>query len=670
MAKIKGTNVVAPVVPLDTADVHPSHEALYGKGGYRTVATTAVRDAIPAPRREAGMLVHVVADGKVYKLLSDLASWEEFKSGASTWEELAGKPSTFPPSAHAHPIGDVTGLQSALDGKQVAGSYAALVHTHGISDVTGLQAALDGKAAASHTHTIANVTGLQSALDAKATSADVSSAVAAVVNAAPATLDTLAELAAALGSDANFATTVTNALAAKAPLASPTFTGTVSGVTKGMVGLGNVDNTADASKPVSTAQAAADAAVASAAAADATSKANAAQAAAVQRANHTGTQAISTVSGLQTAIDGKADTTDARLSDAREWSAATVTQAEAETGTSTSRLAFSPLRVFQAIAAWWAASAAKTKLDGISAGATANATDAQLRDRATHTGEQAHTTITGLGGAATLNVGTTAGTVAAGDDSRLTDQRVPTDGSVTTAKLADGAVTAAKIAASQTVTFGSVSAGTLAAGAGGVTATTGRLAVLGIGATTLFEVSSTGVVTTGTWQATAVAVDYGGTGATSASAARTNLGVAYGTTAGTVCEGNDSRLSNARTPTSHASTHQTGQADAINPVIVTPSSLSASQNDYAPGVCDIIRLSSSTAIDLTGLVAGTVDGAMRLVINTNASGGAAITLRHESASSTAANRFRNTTGGDFVLPADGGSAVLTYSSAISRWRIL
>ena len=40
---------------------------------------------------------------------------------------------------------------------------------------------------------------------------------------------------------------------AKAPTASPTFTGTVSGVTKSMVGLGNVDNTADADKPVSSA---------------------------------------------------------------------------------------------------------------------------------------------------------------------------------------------------------------------------------------------------------------------------------------------------------------------------------------------------------------------------------------------------------------------------------
>lgn len=41
--------------------------------------------------------------------------------------------------------------------------------------------------------------------------------------------------------------------ATKAPIASPTFTGTVSGITKVMVGLGNVDNTTDAAKPVSTA---------------------------------------------------------------------------------------------------------------------------------------------------------------------------------------------------------------------------------------------------------------------------------------------------------------------------------------------------------------------------------------------------------------------------------
>jgi hypothetical protein len=55
----------------------------------------------------------------------------------------------------------------------------------------------------------------------------VKTAVDNLVASAPAALDTLNELAAALGNDAAFSTTVTNSLASKAPLANPTFTGTV-----------------------------------------------------------------------------------------------------------------------------------------------------------------------------------------------------------------------------------------------------------------------------------------------------------------------------------------------------------------------------------------------------------------------------------------------------------
>ena len=138
----------------------------------------------------------------------------------------------------------------------------------------------------------------------------VDTQITGVIDASPAALDTLNELAAALNDDANFATTITNSIAAvqadvnqnetdadsadaalsarittleadpttaaavaavqadvdqnesdadtaialKADIASPTFTGTVGGITKSMVGLGNVDNTADTAKPVSTAQ--------------------------------------------------------------------------------------------------------------------------------------------------------------------------------------------------------------------------------------------------------------------------------------------------------------------------------------------------------------------------------------------------------------------------------
>jgi hypothetical protein len=75
MAQIAGTNVAAPVVPFSTTDIHPSHEAAYGKGGYRSVANTTERNAIPTARREAGMLCYVQADGVIYQLASDLNNW-------------------------------------------------------------------------------------------------------------------------------------------------------------------------------------------------------------------------------------------------------------------------------------------------------------------------------------------------------------------------------------------------------------------------------------------------------------------------------------------------------------------------------------------------------------------------------------------------------------------
>jgi hypothetical protein len=60
-----------------------------------------------------------------------------------------------------------------------------------------------------------------------ATTAYVRTEVSNLINSAPTTLDTLNELAAALNNDASFATTITAAVGLKAPLASPTFTGTV-----------------------------------------------------------------------------------------------------------------------------------------------------------------------------------------------------------------------------------------------------------------------------------------------------------------------------------------------------------------------------------------------------------------------------------------------------------
>ncbi|CGP96016.1 tail fiber domain-containing protein [Salmonella enterica subsp. enterica serovar Typhi] len=59
-----------------------------------------------------------------------------------------------------------------------------------------------------------------------ATTAFVQAALTAIINGAPATLDTLKEIAVAINNDPKFSTTINNALALKAPLLSPALTGT------------------------------------------------------------------------------------------------------------------------------------------------------------------------------------------------------------------------------------------------------------------------------------------------------------------------------------------------------------------------------------------------------------------------------------------------------------
>lgn len=100
-----------------------------------------------------------------------------------------------------------------------------------ISTVSGLQTALDGKSATGHSHTTANITDFTTAVNAL---------IANVINGAPGALDTLNELAAALGDDPNFATTITNLISAidsrvddleAAPTASTKYATTVGGST-------------------------------------------------------------------------------------------------------------------------------------------------------------------------------------------------------------------------------------------------------------------------------------------------------------------------------------------------------------------------------------------------------------------------------------------------------
>ena len=203
------------------------------------------------------------------------------------------------------------------------------------------------------THTgaqaISTVTGLQTALDAKAGTAIATTSASGLMSAADKTkVDGVAANATANATDAQLRDRATH-----------TGAQAISTVTGLQTALDAKAGTAVATTTVNGLMSAADKTKLNGIATGAT--VNATDAQLRDRSTHTGTQDISTVSGLQTALDGKAGT-----------AVATTTVNGLMSATD------------------------KTKLNGVAANATANATDAQLRDRTTHTGAQAISTVTGL----------------------------------------------------------------------------------------------------------------------------------------------------------------------------------------------------------------------------------------------------------------------------------
>jgi hypothetical protein len=76
--------VSSSIAPLSAVDTYASHQALYGKGGLRTVETIVERNGIATPRREVGMLVYVKeGGGSLWQLGSDLTTWNPFTTGGT-----------------------------------------------------------------------------------------------------------------------------------------------------------------------------------------------------------------------------------------------------------------------------------------------------------------------------------------------------------------------------------------------------------------------------------------------------------------------------------------------------------------------------------------------------------------------------------------------------------
>lgn len=101
-------------------------------------------------------------------------------------------------------------------------------------------------------------------------------------------------------------------------------------------------------------------------------------------------------------------------------------------------------------------------------------------------------------------------------------------------------------------------------------------------------------------------------------------------------------------------------------IATSPSQITADQNNYAPGgTSKFQRWSTDAARNITGLSLSQVDGQEHTIVNVGSNN---IVLVHQSASSTAANRFLNSTGADITLSANQ-SAELIYDNTQSRWLV-
>ena len=138
--------------------------------------------------------------------------------------------------------GDLTGAVTGNVTGNLTGNVTASTGTSSFNDVT-INGGLNMNAGTAAT--ITNLTSPTNSGDA-ATKGYVDTSISNLVASAPGTLDTLNELAAALGNDASFSTTVTNSIAAKLPLAGGTMSGAIAMGTSKITGVGDPTANQDA----------------------------------------------------------------------------------------------------------------------------------------------------------------------------------------------------------------------------------------------------------------------------------------------------------------------------------------------------------------------------------------------------------------------------------------
>ena len=305
------TGTVSSLSNHDTADLAENATNKYFTDARAISATAASYDVIGAAAAAQSAAVSAAASDATTKANAAQAAAISTASGDATTKANAAQAAaeaTAAAALSAH-SSDTTNIHGIADTSLLATTAnVATAKSEAISTASGdattkanaAQAAAEATAAAA----------LSSAISTEVSNRNtaIGTAVDNLVDGAPALLNTLNELAAAINDDANYTTTITTALGTKAPLASPALTGVPTAPTA----AANTDTTqiattafakaeADAAQAAAEATAAADAtskvsaeaalrvsgdaASVSTAAADATTKANAAQAAAISTAS-------------------------------------------------------------------------------------------------------------------------------------------------------------------------------------------------------------------------------------------------------------------------------------------------------------------------------------------------------------------------------------------------
>lgn len=187
---------------------------------------------IGSASQAAGSFTTITSSGQATLATADIngGTLDGAVIGATSAQAITGTLITATTEFNGSLVGDVTGnVTGNLTGNvtgDVTGNVTGNITSTGSSTFNNVT--IDGtlNMNAGTTATITNLTNPVNAQDA-ATKSYVDTGIANVIDAAPAALDTLNELAAALNDDANFSTTVTNSIATKLPLAGGTMSGEI-----------------------------------------------------------------------------------------------------------------------------------------------------------------------------------------------------------------------------------------------------------------------------------------------------------------------------------------------------------------------------------------------------------------------------------------------------------